>query len=101
VAEFLYLLEPTRADMVTEPTDDERLAVQEHYNRLARMLDEGRLILAGRTLDTRSVLGIVAFEAESEESARRIMEDDPAVAKGVMRATLHPFRVALLRGRPR
>ena len=28
------------------------------------------------------------------------MDDDPAVVDGVMTATLHPFRVSLLRGRP-
>jgi uncharacterized protein len=100
VAEFIYLLEPTRPEMVTESTDDERTAVQEHYNRLVQMLDEGNLILAGRTLNTRSVLGIVVFETDNEETARKVMADDPAVAKGVMRATPHPFRVALFRGRP-
>lgn len=86
--------------MATEPTDVERTAVQEHYNRLVQMLDEGNLILAGRTLNPRNVLGIVVFETDNEETARRVMADDPAVAKGVMRATLHPFRVALLRGCP-
>lgn len=38
------------------------------------------------------------FEAETEAEARAIMEGDPAVQAGVMTATLHPYRVALIRG---
>jgi uncharacterized protein len=43
----------------------------------------------------------VVFEAETEDAAKEAMAEDPAVAKGVMRATLHPYRVALARGRLR
>jgi hypothetical protein len=36
-------------------------------------------------------------EAEDESAVRRIMENDPAVAGGVMRANLYPYKVALMR----
>jgi uncharacterized protein YciI len=39
----------------------------------------------------------VIFEAESEEAARKFMESDPFIAGGLMRASLHPFRAALVR----
>jgi len=39
------------------------------------------------------MFGIVIFRAESAEAARRIMADDPAVAAGVMRGQVFPFRV--------
>jgi hypothetical protein len=42
-----------------------------------------------------SSFGIVVFWAESDDAARRIVDADPAVAGGVMRAELFPFRVAL------
>ncbi len=58
------------------------------------MLADGRLTLAGRTQEE-IPFGIVIFEAETE--ARAIMEGDPAVQAGVMSATLHPYRVALIR----
>jgi uncharacterized protein YciI len=58
---------------------------------------EGVVILAGRTLNgDDSTFGIVIFNAGSEEEARRIMESDPAVRQGVMRAELFPYRVALI-----
>ncbi len=101
MAEFVYLLEPTRPEMPEQPTENEQAVVREHFDHLTRMLENGRLILAGRTLSPGSVLGMVVFEAESEDEARQTMANDPAVAKGVMRATLHPYRVALARGRLR
>lgn len=61
------------------------------------LLADGRLILAGRTQEENPI-GLVIFEAETEEEARAIMEGDPAVQAGVMTATLHPYRVALIRG---
>jgi len=36
-------------------------------------------------------------KAESPDAARGFMENDPFVAEGMMRASLHPFRVALVR----
>jgi len=39
----------------------------------------------------------VIFEAESDETPRSFMENDPFVAGGLMRASLHPFRAALVR----
>ena len=40
------------------------------------------------------------FRAESEEAPRRIMNGDPAVAKGVMKAALFPYHVALMEEKP-
>jgi uncharacterized protein YciI len=39
----------------------------------------------------------VVFEAENEEAARRLMEQDPFVFEGLFTATLHPFNAALIR----
>jgi uncharacterized protein YciI len=40
-------------------------------------------------------MGLAIFRAESEETARQIMNDDPAVRKNLMTATLYPFKVSL------
>ncbi|MGZ4135865.1 MAG: YciI family protein, partial [Tumebacillaceae bacterium] len=69
----------------------------EHFGYLQGLLKEGKLILAGPCLDR--VMGITIFKADSEEEARAIMNNDPAVVKGVMSAELHPYRVSLLTGR--
>lgn len=94
--QWLYLLRPVRAEMNIDPTPEETDAVERHFQRLKAMLADGRLVLAGRTLED-VPFGIVIFEAETEDEARAIMEGDPAVREGVMTATLHPYRVALMR----
>jgi hypothetical protein len=45
-------------------------------------------------------LGIAIFEAPDEDAAKKFMEEDPAVAGGLMTAELHPFAVALERKNP-
>ena len=61
----------------------------------------GQLILAGRTSEPGDkTFGIAIFDAADEDAAGRLMEEDPAVAGGLMTAELHPFAVALQRKNP-
>lgn len=41
-------------------------------------------------------LGIIIFLAESDDAARAVVENDPAVKHRVMRAELYPYRIALI-----
>ena len=97
--QFLYLLRVVprfHAESAWTPADN--AAVDRHFKRLQDAAAAGKLILAGRTtepLDT--TFGIVIFEAENADAARKFMEEDPAVQAGVMTATLHPYAVALQR----
>jgi uncharacterized protein len=99
---FLYRVQASRHDILkTGPTPEEAAIVQEHFDYLKDLTRKGVVVLVGRTLTTdESAFGIVIFRAESEEAARAIMSDDPAVKKGVMRAALFPFRVILMEGKP-
>jgi uncharacterized protein YciI len=83
------------------PTPEEERIVGDHYSYLKKLTDQGVVILAGRTLNTdESSFGIIIFRAESEEAARRIVADDPAVRGGLMRAELYPYRIALMEDEP-
>lgn len=97
--QFLYQLKliPTLLDE-SNWTDKENNIVQHHFDVLQSWQQEGKLILAGRTLimDT-SGFGIVILEVDSEEEAIKLMESDPAVKEGIMTATLFPYQVALIR----
>ena len=96
--QFLYRIQPTRSEMLSEgPTAAEADVIQRHFSYLQRLMMAGAVQMAGRTLNTDdSSFGIVIFEAESEEAASEIVQNDPAVQKGVMHAELFPFRTALL-----
>ena len=100
MSEWIGVIRPTRPGFVDEPAERESAAMSEHFQRLTASLDEGRLIVAGPAVDGADTFGIIVFEAEDAEAAQRYMDDDPAVRAGVVAATVHPFRVSLLRGRP-
>ena len=77
-------------------TDEDRKVLQRHFVRFQEAIKTGNLILAGRTSESGDkTFGIAIFEAKDEAAARKFMEEDPAVAVGLMTAELHPFTVAL------
>ena len=79
-------------------TDEENAVWALHFERFQRLLAEGTLILVGPTLGPTNT-GITILEAPDEDSARRIMAEDPVIAGGYARGELRPFRVSLMRGR--
>lgn len=95
--QFLYRLTPVRIEMVTEEsTPEEQAFVNEHFVHLEKLTQQGVVLLVGRTQDNSpNTFGLVIFQAQSTEQAREIMNSDPAVRKGLMRAELFPFRIAL------
>lgn len=96
--QYLYRIQPTRPTMLSEgATPEEETIVSEHFAYLQNLNKQGIVLLAGRTLNTDSTsFGIIIFEAENDESAYSLMENDPAVKQGVMKAELFPYRVALI-----
>jgi uncharacterized protein YciI len=96
--EWIYFIHAPREDFAATMTDDERAVWDTHFERLQRLTREGVMILVGPTLG-RINTGIAVFEAPDEAAARRIMEEDPAIASGIGTGELRPFAVALLRGR--
>jgi uncharacterized protein len=97
--EYLYKIQPTRLEMLTEgSTEREAEIVSQHFQYLSDLTDQGVVIMVGRTQNNdASTFGIVIFEAEDEDAARQIMNNDPAVQNGVMRAELYLYKVALMR----
>jgi uncharacterized protein YciI len=95
--QFLYRLTPVRIEMVTAgATPEEQAIVGEHFAHLEALTAQGVVLLVGRTQDdSPRTFGIVIFQAQSGEHAHEIMTSDPAVRKGIMRAELFAFRIAL------
>ena len=94
---YIYRIQPVRPEMLSEgaTAEEERIA-GEHFEYLKRLMDEGVLILAGRTLTSDySAFGIAIFDARDDEHMRQITADDPGVAQKLFRAEWHPYRIAL------
>jgi uncharacterized protein YciI len=98
MSEWISFLHAPREDFAETMTPEEQAVFAAHAQRLARLLEEGTLILAGPTLG-RVNTGIAVFEAPDEAAAQRILDEDPAIVAGICRGELRPFRASFLRGR--
>lgn len=82
-------------------SDREREIIGVHFNYLKDLADRKILFMAGRTINepmTDKDFGIAIIEADSEEEARRIMENDPAIKNKLMLADFFEFSLAIVRG---
>ncbi|QEE14353.1 YciI family protein [Promethearchaeum syntrophicum] len=96
--EFIYVLK-LRNDLLNDSnwTEIENKIVEEHFQRLKIDSENGKVILAGRTLtNTPEGFGIVIFKEDSLKNAEAYMNNDPAVKKKIMTANLFPYSVALI-----
>jgi uncharacterized protein len=95
--QFIYRIQPTRLGMLTGgATESEKKIIGEHFEYLGKLVAEGVVFMAGRTLTAdEKTFGIVIFQAATEAEAIALMQNDPAVKLGVMKPELFPYRVAL------
>jgi uncharacterized protein YciI len=98
MGQWMYFIHPPREDFAATMSANEKAVFAAHWERLQRLHAEGTLILAGPTLG-RTNTGIAVIEAPDEQTAHRLMAEDPTIASGLCRGELRGFRVALLRGR--
>lgn len=78
-------------------TDEDERITSEHFQYLLDLKEKNTLLLAGKTagLDL-TTYGIVIFKADNYEEASKIMNNDPAIKKGIMVGTLHEYGLAIL-----
>ncbi len=95
---YIYVLRlPERLYDPESWTEEEKNIVSHHFSYLKKNVEDGVVILAGRTDQTDETgFGIVIFLARSETEAERFMNNDPAVASEIMTGELSRYRLALL-----
>jgi len=100
--QFIYVLKLVpRLYADSAWTKEDEAVPERHFVRFQQAAKSGQLILAGRTSEPGDkTFGIAIFEAPDEDAARKFMQEDPAVAGGLMTAELHRFAVALQRKSP-
>src|SRR6267143_4664614 len=100
--QFMYVLRLVpRLHADSAWTKEDNAVLERHFVRFQDAAKSGQLILAGRTSEPGDkTFGIAILEAPDEDAARKFIQEDPAVAGGLMTAELHPFAVALQRKNP-
>lgn len=95
--QFIYFIRPHKENFAETMSEEEGNIMGVHFEYLKDLLDKGKLILAGP--ETTGKFGIAVIEAESEDEARNIMMNDPAVSSGIVSPELYPYRVSLIRAK--
>lgn len=90
---YVVMLHPPRPDFIENMTPDEDEIINQHFQYLKKLLDEGKLMLAGPLLD--GALGLTIYNSGDEFEVKRWANEDPAVQKGVFTLEMHPLRLSL------
>lgn len=94
---FFYKLIPPRPTFAQDMNDAERAIMNEHIAYLNALYDEGVAILFGPVFDPKGAWGLGVFETASEEEARKIGENDPAVKSGLNTVEILPVMLGRVR----
>ncbi|HEY3388332.1 MAG TPA: YciI family protein [Prolixibacteraceae bacterium] len=62
-----------------------------HLKNITKMVDMGKLILAGPFMDDQPLRGIYIFDVATLEEAEQLTSTDPAVKAGTLIMELHPW----------
>ncbi len=95
---YYAIIKPYRQDFLTNPMENEDKIMEDHFLYLKSLLEQKKLYLAGPTLITEDPFGLIILEAETEQEARNLLENDPSVKSGIQQiADFRPIRLSLTR----
>jgi uncharacterized protein len=96
---WIYIVRAVRSDLLqTGPSETEMATLGRHGAYLKELGERKVIVLVGRTLTTGpETFGMAVIEAADEAAARAIVDADPVVSEGLMRAELFPFFIAGMR----
>lgn len=90
---FIYRNQLAEDVQMEDITPEQRATFQAHLAYLTQAARDGLVIFNGTCTDF--AFGVVVFEASSVETAQSFMNNDPAIAAGLMDGELHPFQVTV------
>jgi uncharacterized protein YciI len=74
-----------------EVTEETKKVQAAHRANIERLVEEGKMILAGHFLDEWEVRGIFVYKVDSIEEAIELTKQDPAVIAGRLSLEVHPW----------
>lgn len=87
-----------RPDLLATLTDEEKKQFSDHAAYIKRLCLEGTMVFAGPCRDMKGP-AVVILDVRKQADAERLMNEDPAVKHGLMKASLHPVRLSFIRWR--
>ena len=97
MAYFVYRLLPPRPTFDVDATEHELDTMREHVQYWSGLSQQGNVLVFGPVRDTTGAWGLGVIEAESEQDAQAMIEEDPAISSGLGSAELGAMATAVLR----
>jgi uncharacterized protein len=94
---FLIRIQPVRATFVNDATKEESKTMGVHFEYLKKLMTEGKIVLAGPSINGEKTFGLIIVEVENEAEARAILEGDPSYKAGIQGGEVFPFTLSLIR----
>ena len=95
---FYAIIKPYRQDFIIKPDKEEEKIMVDHFDYLKSLLNQKKLYLAGPTLIPEDPFGLVIFETEDADEAKKLLENDPSVKAGIQKiADFRPIRLSLIK----
>lgn len=94
---FVYKLIPPRPTFDTDMSEAEAAVMGQHIAYWQDLLERGRVIVFGPVSDPAGAWGLGVVDAETEDGARALGVDDPAVTSGLATFAVYPMPGAIVR----
>ena len=90
---FMVMLIPCRDDFWQTLSAEEQVVIRAHFEAMVALHDEGTLEFAGRDQDAK--FGVAICCGDSEQHVRDALGKTPAIAGGLLRIEVSPYKLAL------
>jgi uncharacterized protein YndB with AHSA1/START domain len=95
---YLIRLLPPRATFISDMTETERRAMNDHVGYWKKLLDEGIAVAFGPVADPKGAWGVGIVEVEGEATLAQMQREDPALTSGIgVRYEVLPMVQAIVR----
>lgn len=94
---FLGRLVGTRPTWPHDMSEDEQAVMGRHFEYLARLVEEGTVLVAGPVFAERPY-GLVLIAAADEAAARAVLQADPSVTAGLHTVAMTEMKLSLWAG---
>ncbi len=94
---YLFKLIPPRASFGMDMSEAERTVMNYHITYFNRLTEEGTCILFGPVMDKTGTYGLAILEADTDEAAQEIGNNDPSVRAAVNTFEIYPMHIGGIR----
>lgn len=94
---FLLKLIPPRPTFPQDMNDEEKQLMQQHAEYMKQLQTQGIALAYGPVFERKGAWGLGILEVENEESAKKLILNDPTIKAALNTFELHPMKAVVKR----